>query len=354
MKENKRFRTGMLLPSLDFGGGELTSLYVLMSTNEVVDWSIVVITGEICNEDMLNKFVKYVPVYYDGKLYHSTTSSKCSLEKAIEQLFSCDKIFSWEFDDERFSLLSNYPGKVIHMIFRHAPHLKNYVRKEQILVTCSDDCKKEFGISNLNEITVIPSMTDYNRCFPSVSREEMRSKWNIKNNRIVMGYVGRMDKNKNIPAIARTVRANQGVMEAVCYGWKNRDVASIEKEIYKISPNGIAWYPPIEQVGNIFVGIDVLILPSYSEVFSLTLLEAWFYGIPVVCTCVGETPFLEKKFGKICEYISPDDNGETIGRAVMRAINNKEMVNNARKMVIDNFGYNRIAEMWKEFFLKDV
>ena len=273
-----------------------------------------------------------------------------TLNSAMEHLRSCDGVFGWELDEERGSLFNSVPGKKIHWIFRHDAGHKKQVRSDHILLSCSESCKEDFGEIGNRELFVVSSHVDLNHCKITMDRTEIRKRWNCEN-KLVVGFLGRLDQNKNIIAISRAV-AGRTDMTAICYGVKGWNTSELEQKIKETAGGNLQWYDALTEVGDILNGFDVLVAPSYSEVFSLSILEAWWTRTPVVCTSVGEVPELQRKFGKLCTLITPDASGSEIREAIHNAIEDKVSIERAYQMVNEHFVPHIVARQWNEFLNK--
>lgn len=353
MGQTEKRSLGVLMPSIHIGGGENATLYAIQCSDyNLVEWKLVLVTSHYVTWEYLYEYAQIVPVYFEGFYYFKQRKTPMTLQKAVEILCACDGVIAWELDDERSEIFNNVLGTKIHWIFRHDKKHRKQVKEDHVLLTCSAACIPDFGSIGNRQVFIIPSHVDFEHCKGTRSRDEIRMQWDV-GDKTVVGYLGRMDKNKNIPAIARTV-AGRKDMIAICYGVRTLESVQIEDEIYRIADNNIRWYDAVVQVGDFFAGIDVLILPSYSEVFSLTLLEAWAMKVPVVCTNVGEVPVLQAKYGKICSLITPEDSGEKIRRKIYQALDDRATVERAYQMVIENYTTEIIAAKWNDFFKKNV
>ena len=78
---------------------------------------------------------------------------------------------------------------------------------------------------------------------------------------------------------------------------------NIEKQVFFIGwVNGL-------QKDEIFNKASIFCLPSYAEGFPMAVLDAWAYGIPVICTPVGGLPDIIKD-GKNCLSFKPGNRQE--------------------------------------------
>lgn len=349
MHQCKKIKLGVLMPSIHIGGGENATHFVIeYSDSERYVWQLVLVTDPYVTWDYLWQYAEIVPVYFEGHCYHHGQKTPMTFSKAMHILYGCDGVISWELNDVRSKIFNSFPGIKIHWIFRHDQNHRNQIRDDHILLTCSDSCIPDFGDIGNRKVTVIPSHVDLVHCEARRSRKEIRDDWGV-GERLVVGYLGRMDRNKNIPAIARGV-AKQPDMTAICYGARSWDSFEVEQEVRQIAGENLRWFDAIVQVGNALRGFDVMILPSYSEVFSLSLLEAWAVGVPVVCTNVGEVPTLQEQYGRICWLIDPSAPGEEIREAIHQAISDRETVERAQQMVMTCYTPEIISRQWNSFF----
>lgn len=349
MRQCEKIKLGVLMPSIHIGGGENATRFVIeYSDHERYVWRLVFVTDPYVTWDYLWQYAEIVPVYFEGHCYYLGQKTPMTLSKATEILHGCDGVISWELNDARSKIFNGLPGIKIHWIFRHDQNHWKQVRDNHILLTCSDSCIPDFGDIDNRKVTVIPSHVDLAHCEASRSRQETRDEWGV-GDRLVVGYLGRMDRNKNIPAIARAV-AKQPDMTAICYGARSWDSHEVEQEVQQIAGENLRWFDAIVQVGNVLQGFDVMILPSYSEVFSLSILEAWATGVPVVCTNVGEIPALQEQYGRLCSLINPSSSGKEIREAIHQAISDWKTVERAQRMVMTHYTPDIVSRQWNRFF----
>lgn len=87
-----------------------------------------------------------------------------------------------------------------------------------------------------------------------------------------------------------------------------------------------------KQVIKMYHQADLFILPSLSEGFPLTLLEAWAAKLAVIATAVGEVPRLVKDGEN--GYLVPPGNPRMLAGAIIKALQNKNLAKLGRN------GYN--------------
>jgi glycosyltransferase involved in cell wall biosynthesis len=103
-------------------------------------------------------------------------------------------------------------------------------------------------------------------------------------------YVGRLDREKNLPCLLRAVRRlvrklPQVRLELVGDG---PDRKAIEKTVFRLGLGGFVRFEGIqEDVSGFYTAADVLVLPSFSEGFSNSLVEAMHAGCAVIASNTG-------------------------------------------------------------------
>lgn len=126
----------------------------------------------------------------------------------------------------------------------------------------------------------------------------MRQQWNIPQDAIVVGYVGRQTKEKNFMAASKAVGQLDDNHYAVYYGTDGTGKKVDEGlKVWCLNniPGRHRLNMPVNNVGDVYAGLDVLVLASHREACSLVLLEAWHPGVPVVATPVGSVPEMEEE-----------------------------------------------------------
>ncbi len=80
---------------------------------------------------------------------------------------------------------------------------------------------------------------------------------------------------------------------------------------------------PEREVIKMYLAADLFVLPSLSEGFPLTLLEAWAAKLPVVATAVGEVSYLVRD--GINGYSIQPGNVESLAKAIIKALKNPDL-----------------------------
>lgn len=105
-----------------------------------------------------------------------------------------------------------------------------------------------------------------------------------------------------------------------------------------------------EEISNIYESVDCFVLPSYSETFGVSYLEAISSGVPVIATrCGGPEDFINEKNGILVEK----DDVDSLTAAMRYMIDNSYEFDSIKlhEYVKDNYSGEVIAKKLKRYFV---
>ena len=160
-------------------------------------------------------------------------------------------------------------------------------------------------------------------------RNSIRAKYGCSN-KIVIGFVGRLEKSKNIPFII-------DIMNELCRNNENYFLWIIgdgteKEEICRIIDqksieDKVNLFGTRTDVGDLMQGMDCLVFPSKYEGLSITVVEAQASGLPVV---LSDTLSREHKLTDLVQFVPLNDTSEwvsTISKSVKAIDNDREKYN---------------------------
>lgn len=189
--------------------------------------------------------------------------------------------------------------------------------------------------------------------------KELRECYSIRSSSIVIGFSGRLVKDKGIIELVEAFQLLQAKYTDVVLllvGMLEERNALPEDTVEKIKrdPRIIyTGYVDNRQIENYYALMDIFVLPSYREGFPTSVLEASSMQLPVITTrvtgCVDA--IIENETG-----IYAENNVESLRQAIERLIQNKNMLKrlgeNGRQFVIQNFGqhlvWDDIEKLYRE------
>lgn len=214
----------------------------------------------------------------------------------------------------------------------------NHPSKQKVLSkgTCNGISIKKFDVKRIDK----------------AHKETLCKDLNVDNKSFVIGYTGRLVKDKGIIELLESfelVKKNQPNIKLLMVGmFEKRDSLPINIiERIKNDPDIIhVGYVSYEIIEYYYSLMDIFVLPSYREGFPTSVLEASAMKLPIITTratgCIDS--IIENKTGLFVGH-----NAKELANAINFFIENvSEKIsygNNGRKFVVENFSSEII---WKE------
>ncbi|WP_053001248.1 glycosyltransferase family 4 protein [Kosmotoga pacifica] len=176
---------------------------------------------------------------------------------------------------------------------------------------------------------------------PSMSKEEWRSTYNLKDKVIL--YVGRLIEEKGVQHLINVASAFPDAI-VVISGSGGYENALKEMAIGK---ENVLLLPHLkDKIVDFFIHSDVLCVPSiWEEALGLVILEAMAAGTPVVASNIGGIPTAVKdgETGLLFEPGDEQDMKSKIKRILENPALSEMLSKNALKMVEEKFSWETIA-----------
>lgn len=365
---NRKINGCLITPSVSMGGAERWMLDIV-SRADKINWKSAVLT-DITRYDpiIVSELHKYVPLYG----YETADAEEFCLDRLTYKSEHLNEIINAGTTGCDIALLwggTNYfnylDGVNIPMII-----CSHCTAKEDNLAPISDNithftavseeaAKYFVGRGKEVKVDVIHNGADPKRCKPTKTKEQMREFWDIPQSATVIGYVGRFSEEKNPLATLRAVKqlVGSGVdAYAVYYG-----CGPLRDNIIdwgdKILWNRYRVHDPIDNIGDIFEGIDLLMLVSHREAFSMVLIESWLAGCPVLASDKAVASEVERKFGPLTTKIDPPrglSNAIDYVAPITQAMANKDKTRRAQFVASRHFTADVMVSRWENHILSVV
>jgi len=248
-------------------------------------------------------------------------------------------------------VLHSYFGKTKTMIFRSVE--RKLAKKTDAIVAISKKQKSElvdeFDICKGNKVYIIPLGFDLTKfdLFQKERREIFRNKYNIDDDEIAVGIVGRLVPVKNHELFLKgfaivSARTTQKMKAVVIGDGKMR--THLEQLVDKLQiRNKVVFTSWIREIEVAYPGLDIVALTSFNEGTPVSLIEAQAAGKPVISSRVGgvEDVILEGKSGLLFE----SGNMDGFADALMKMLEIRyEMEQSGREFVKANFHYTELVK----------
>lgn len=216
------------------------------------------------------------------------------------------------------------------------------LKKFDLLIACTN-LEKEFLIQKWNispsKIIIIPMGVDYDK-YKSVHKSLLKQysfkqkffNRKEKNYKLILfcGYKnyekGALSILKSIPYILKKIKKVYFVFigpSTIAFNSELSKISKLEKaRIINFTPENLTGYYDKKKIAG-FKEADIYLMPSRSDAFGISFLEAWSAGKPVIGARIGATPEVirEGVDGFLVEF----DNPEDIAEKVITLLKNKRL-----------------------------
>lgn len=277
--------------------------------------------------------ISYLSIYYAGRYGKKTIFYTHTL--------------SWELFEKFF------PAVFKKLFYRFIKKLSIalYNRCDEILAPyheLKENLQKE-GITT--EIDTARLGVDIEIFTPPPDKRLSKSKLHISPEKKVIGYVGRISKEKNTHLLLeafRKLEEQENIMLLMVGDGTKKQV----KEFKKIKNCKVTGFVP--DVHEYLKAMDIFVMPSLTETTSLATLEAMACGLPVIATKVGYIKsYLVKNHNGL---FFPRNSSSVLSLKMSQLLKDKklreELGQNARKTVTYGFSWERSINKIKRLLLK--
>lgn len=169
-------------------------------------------------------------------------------------------------------------------------------------IAVSEDLALKMQLFEVDENNIVVLNNAINlKIFKPISNEEIRVKYNIKDQDILLLYVGYLDTFKGVfelmDAFFEIHKKNSKIKLLIVGEGPKR--SELEEKSSKLKLNEFVIFTDKishDEMHKYYQASDIFILPSYSEGLPLSILEAMACGIPVVASNVGGIPEIIKDY----------------------------------------------------------
>jgi glycosyltransferase involved in cell wall biosynthesis len=196
---------------------------------------------------------------------------------------------------------------------------------------------------------VIHNGVDLSRCLPVRGRKAVRASWGVEDDDVCVGFVGRPHPEKHPDLVVEACSLLPDRHRPVFIG----DVQPHDQRRLSSLGRKPIFSGRVDQIGDALAGLDCMMLPSEHEAMSLSVVEAWAAGVPVVATPVGAIPELEDRHGALVEQIPVGCSAKEASAAIMRAtaVQHRPVADRACRLAREEFSLEAMGRRWTTYLL---
>lgn len=237
--------------------------------------------------------------------------------------------------------------KYVTKFYKNADHLVvvNPIFKKDLI---------EYGIDE-NKITYIPNYVSKDKFYLKSGKEikEIKRRYDIPSNKFIVLGVGQVQTRKGVKDFVEVAKQNPDLYFVWCGGFsfgKITDGYQELKAIWENPPQNVKFLGiiPREEMNDIYNICDVLFMPSYNELFPMSILEAVNLNKPILLRNLElyeDILFHKYIMGK---------NNEEFSSNLKKLSEDKEFYNEASnnsKYISNYYSKEHVSEIWKNFYL---
>jgi glycosyltransferase involved in cell wall biosynthesis len=290
----------------------------------------------------INSVIKNADLVFTQTLGPVGSSAIKAAKKYNKPVASFIHSIDWELVPKALgtSLLKKY-GQIIAKNFA-----KKMYNKSDLLIMPAQNILELFLWNNIKTNAKIVHLgVDTKKFAPATSSqaEDIRSQLGLKPNDIVIGYHGRIGREKDLITLLRAYSRIQQLNDNVKLLIVGDGVDSVKKQL--ASRPGVILTGSKNNPIPYLQAMDIYVMPSLTETTCLSALEAMSCELPVISTEVG---FIKS-------YIKPGYNGlffekqnqYPLAKHIQTLLNDpelrKKLGKNARRTVIEQFSWDKTA-----------
>jgi glycosyltransferase involved in cell wall biosynthesis len=220
------------------------------------------------------------------------------------------------------------------------PHPDNLLDRLLVLfssriITVSRTVKKRFKWFKKNKVEIIYNGVDTQEFSPGLAQDDVRKKYHINSEDMVIGTVGRLSPEKGfeylISAIREVVNVYPRTKVLIVGAGDEKYRLSLQEKVKDLELSShIIFVGFYDDIPHILRCMDIFSLPSLSEGFNRSLLEAMACGLPVVATDVGGNVEIIKD--GVNGLLVPPSKPRALASAITELLKDKEKI---RKMGLE-------------------
>ena len=145
-----------------------------------------------------------------------------------------------------------------------------------------------YGIQR-KDISYIPNFVDHDHFHPfgSDQKKELREKYHIAQDKFVVFGSGQIQERKGVPDFIRLAKQNPDIQFIWAGGFSFGMITDGYRELKRVvdNPPKNLWFPGIvsrKEINELNNVADLFLLPSFNELFPMSVLEAFSSGTPVM------------------------------------------------------------------------
>lgn len=208
------------------------------------------------------------------------------------------------------------------------------------------------------KMVVIPNGIDTERFKPDKeARARVRAEWDIAEDTILIGLVGRLDPLKDHPTFLKAAALLCQELENLRFVCVGSGLESYANELYSLSEefgisNKVIWAGARTDMPAVHNSLDIAASSSYTEGFPNVIGEAMACGVPCVVTDVGDSAWIVGDTGVVVGKQNPE--ALALGWVACLERERSVLGLKARSRIVENFSVKQLVKQTEEVLWRKV
>ena len=241
---------------------------------------------------------------------------------------------------------------------------KNIFRSaNRIVALSSSDAEyiSSLGIES-KKISILPNAIDLSEFAPynNLDNIDFLKRYNVEGKRIVL-FVGQIIQRKGIEYLLKSVkyvmklsRENNIVFLVIGKGGFLEKAKNIVKNLNISDLIVFTGEIPFSELVEAYKSADVFVLPSLSEGLPTTILEAMYFGLPVIAT---DIPGVRDHFRKRALLVPPKNECK-LAEAIIKLLKDEELAKrlsaNGKELVKSKYTWDIVSKKYEDLYKETV
>lgn len=350
-----------------FGGGQVSLLELLKGIDRARFRNFVVLAeGGRFSEEATNLNI-------ECRIIKMPVLRKIKLKVFLETLFNIGRFINKHkigliyANTSRAAVYAGITAKILRvpMVWQvRIPHSDGMLDKflaflSTKIIVVSHAVEKRFSRLSKNKIELVYNGVDINRFRTGERDDSFRARFNFRYCDKVIGMVGRLSSEKGhsvlISAVREVVKFVPEIKVMFVGEGPDDFISSLKEKIKELKLSSYFVFMGFHQdVSKVLNAMDIFCLPSLTEGFNRSLLEAMASELPVIVTSVGGNIEIVKD--EVTGLIVPPNDSKALAEALISLLKDldkaKEMGIKARSYVEENFSIEKNVDGIESVFLR--
>jgi N-acetyl-alpha-D-glucosaminyl L-malate synthase BshA len=234
---------------------------------------------------------------------------------------------------------------------------KLVIKNAAAVVVLTNNMKDEIKKNYDRNVLVIPNGIDSEK-FKNLSQEKIRDELNIKQNETIIIFIGTLKPVKGVQYLieAMEILRQKNLDVKLLLIGDGKEKQNLEKLVKKLKlEKHVKFIGKIqnEEIPKYMALSNIFVLPSLSEGFPLTILEAMACGLPIVTTMVRGIPEVveDGENGFLVEPKNPKEIAEKV-LLLLKDDKLREKISNNNKEKAKKYSWENVVEKLEKVYLK--